>query len=149
MAGSISSGSLYDDDAEPMSDINVTPLVDVVLVLLIVFMITVPAIVGSSPVKVDLPESTAIAPATDQSPLVFSLKRGASGGLELYLNEERIDEAGIRRMFRELGPPKDDQRVSLSADKGLEYGEVIRVVDLLESLGLKKLSLDTRHVEPR
>jgi biopolymer transport protein ExbD len=149
MAGSIPTSSAYEDEAAPLSDINVTPLVDVTLVLLIVFMITVPAIVGSSPVKVDLPESTAIAPATEQAPLVFSLKRGASGELQLYLNERRIDEAGVRKLFRELGPPNDNQRVSLSADKGIPYGEVIKIVDLLESLGLEKLSLDTRHVEPR
>jgi biopolymer transport protein ExbD len=149
MAGSISTGTGYEDDAAPLSDINVTPLVDVTLVLLIVFMITVPAIVGTAPVKVDLPESTAIAPATEKIPLVFSLKRGASGELELYLNAERTDEAGVRRYFRDRGLPDDDQHVSLSADKGIAYGEVVTVVDLLRSIGLKKLSLDTRHVEPR
>jgi biopolymer transport protein ExbD len=149
MAGSISSSTGYEDDAAPLSDINVTPLVDVTLVLLIVFMITVPAIVGTAPVKVDLPESTAIAPATEKIPLVFSLKRGASGELELYLNEQRTDEAGVRRFFRERGTPDDNQHVSLSADKGIPYGEVVKIVDLLRSLGLKKLSLDTRHVEPQ
>ena len=149
MAGSISSGTGYEDDASPLSDINVTPLVDVTLVLLIVFMITVPAIVGSAPVKVDLPESTAIAPATENLPLVFSLKRGPSGELELYLNEQRTDEAAVRQMFRERGLPNDDQHVSLAADRSIQYGDVIKVVDLLESIGLKKLSLDTRHVEPR
>ena len=57
MAATLSSESGYTDDGGPLSAINVTPLVDVTLVLLIVFMITVPAIVGSAPVKVDLPES--------------------------------------------------------------------------------------------
>ncbi len=45
--------------------------------------------------------------------------------------------------------PADDQKVSLSADKGIPYGDVMNVVNLLESVGLKKLSLDTRHVEQR
>ena len=44
---------------------------------------------------------------------------------------------------------KKDQPVSLSADRGIAYGEVMRIINLLEGLGLKKLSLDTRHVEPR
>jgi biopolymer transport protein ExbD len=129
-----------------LSSINVTPLVDVTLVLLIVFMITVPAIIGSAPVKVDLPESRAIAAASEQMPMMFSLKRGATGELELYLNERRIDEAEIRAMFT-VSAPSDEQRVSLAADKSIPYGEVVKVVDLLQSLGLKKLSLETRHVE--
>jgi len=68
MAGSVSSGFSDDDDGS-MSDINVTPLVDVTLVLLIVFMITVPAIVGSAPIKVDLPETSAVASVVEEMTL--------------------------------------------------------------------------------
>lgn len=142
MAGS------YSDDEEAMSGINVTPLVDVVLVLLIVFMITVPAIVSSARVKVDLPETSAIKAVNEQIPLVFSLKL-ESGKQVLYLNENRIDDAGVRKMFEGWGKKNEDQQVSLSADKGIAYGDVMRVVNLLESLGLKKLALDTKHVEAR
>ena len=65
----------------------------------------------------------------------------------LYLNEKQTDEATLRQLFKDRGTPNEDERVSLSADQGIPYGEVIRVIDLLESLGLRKLSLDTRHVE--
>ena len=147
MAGNISSGYADEDDGA-ISSINVTPLVDVILVLLIVFMITVPVIVGSARVKVDVPETTSVEPEPEQLPLVFALKRNEAGQNTLYLNENPIDEAGIRKMFGGSKLNKD-QAVSLSADKGIPYGEVMRVIDLLESLGLKKLSLDTRHVEPR
>src|SRR3954469_4595741 len=147
MAGNISSG--YGDDEDgAMSAINVTPLVDVTLVLLIVFMITVPVIVGSARVKVDVPETTSVEPEPEQLPLVFSLKRNAEGKNTLYLNENPIDEAGVRKMFGGTKLNKD-QAVSLSADRGIPYGEVMKVVDMLESLGLKKLALDTRHVEQR
>lgn len=149
MAGSIPSSSAYEDEAAPLGDINVTPLVDVTLVLLIVFMITVPVIVGTAPVKVDLPESSAIPAAAEETPLVFTLKRGAAGGLELYLNERRIDEAGVRKLFHDFGPAAAEQKVSLSADKSIAYGDVVRVIDLLDSVGLKNLRLPTRHVEPR
>jgi len=142
------SSSYSDEDDGSLSDINVTPLVDVTLVLLIVFMITVPAIVGSARVKVDLPETASIEAASELLPYVFTLKKGPNGP-QIYLNENAIDEAGVRKLFQQFGPPTDEQPVSLSADKGLEYGEVMKVVDLLESLGLKKLSLDTRHIEPR
>jgi biopolymer transport protein TolR len=145
MAGRVSSG-FGDDDDGLMSDINVTPMVDVILVLLIVFMITVPAIVGSAPVKVDLPESTAIAATSEQLPLMFALKQGDSGEPVLYLNDKQTDEASVKKLFKE-NPPGSEQQVSLSADKGISYGRVMKVVDLLESLGLKKLSLDTKHVE--
>jgi biopolymer transport protein ExbD len=138
--------SYSDEDDGPLTDINVTPLVDVTLVLLIVFMITVPAIVGSAPITVDLPETTAVAAASEKLPLVFTLKRDDRGVPVLYLNEHPTDEASLRKLFQDGRPPKLDQRVSLSADQGISYGEVIKVIDLLESLGLRKLSLDTRHV---
>jgi biopolymer transport protein ExbD len=145
MAGKFTSH--YVDDADsPLSDINVTPLVDVVLVLLIVFMITVPALVGSARVNIDLPETSSVAADSDTLPLVFALKQSESGQPVLYLNDSLIDEARVRKLFENF-TPGEGQPVSLSADKGIPYGQVIDVVDLLESLGLKKLSLDTRHVE--
>lgn len=142
MAGS------YTDDDDAMSSINVTPLVDVVLVLLIVFMITVPAIVGSARVKVDLPETSAIEADDEQIPLIFSLKL-ENGKQVLYLNENQIDDAGVRKMFEGWGKKNNEQKVSLSADKGIAYSDVMKVVNLLESLGLKKLALDTKHVDAR
>jgi biopolymer transport protein ExbD len=147
MAGNISTGYPDEEDGA-MSAINVTPLVDVTLVLLIVFMITVPVIVGSARVKVDVPETTSVEPEPEQLPLVFALKRNEAGKNTLYLNENPIDEAGVRKMFGGSKLNKD-QAVSLSADRGIAYGEVMKVVDMLESLGLKKLALDTRHVEQR
>ena len=145
MAGNISSGYADEEDGA-MSAINVTPLVDVTLVLLIVFMITVPVIVGSARVKIDVPETTSIVPEPEQMPLSFALKRNEAGQNTLYLNDNPMDEAGVRKMFGGSKLNKD-QAVSLSADRTIPYGEVMKVVDMLESLGLKKLSLDTRHVE--
>src|SRR3954468_20720562 len=147
MAGSISAG--YGDEDEPLSAINVTPLVDVTLVLLIVFMITVPVIVGSARVKVDVPETTSVETISEQLPLVFALKRNDAGQTTLYLNDNPVTQAEVQNMFGGNKKFNKDQAVSLSADQGIAYGEVMKVVDLLESLGLKKLSLDTRHVEAR
>ena len=145
MAGNISSS--YGDEDGAMSDINVTPLVDVTLVLLIVFMITVPVIVGSARVKIDVPETTSVEPEPEQLPIVFALKRDGDKNI-LFLNDSPIDEAGVMKMFGDKKLSKD-QAVSLSADRVIPYGEVIRYVDMLEKAGLKKLSLDTRHVEAR
>src|ERR1051325_5819642 len=148
MAGNVSPG--YGDEDEALSAINVTPLVDVTLVLLIVFMITVPVIVGSARVKVDVPETTTVEAESEQLPLVFALKRNTTGeGATLYLNDNPITKDEVKKMFEGKKKFNKDQAVSLSADKGIQYGEVMGVIDMLEGVGLKKLSLDTRHVEPR
>jgi biopolymer transport protein ExbD len=148
MAANLSAGYSDEDDGA-LSGINVTPLVDVTLVLLIVFMITVPAVVGSARVKVNVPEtSSVVADPQETLPLTFSLVKNDQGQPVLYLNERQIDEAGVRKMF-ENTKPNPDQSVSLSADRTIDYGQVMKFIDLLESVGLKKLALDTRHVEKR
>ena len=144
MAASVS--GFGDDDDGPMSDINVTPLVDVVLVLLIVFMITVPAIVGSAPIKVNLPESGAVAPASELAPMTISVQRGESG-LAIYVNDRPTNKAGLVALLKTIGLPPENQPVTLAADQSLAYGEVIGVMDMLHSIGLRKIAVDTRHVE--
>jgi biopolymer transport protein ExbD len=144
MAASTSS---FGDDDGAMSDINVTPLVDVVLVLLIVFMITVPAIVGSAPIKVNLPESGAVAMATELAPMTVAVQRGDSGRLAIFVNERPTNKEGLIAMLKSIGLPPEDQPVTLAADQSLAYGEVIGVMDMLHSIGLRKIAVDTRHVE--
>lgn len=139
----------YEDESAPLSEINVTPLVDVTLVLLIVFMITVPAIVGTAPIEVELPETANVPAEAEPSPIVFTLKRGAASNVELYLNEQRVDEAGVRAYFQKLGPRAEEQEVSLSAEKGIVVDHVYALYDLLLAQGVKKLRLNTRHVEIR
>ena len=146
MAGSASGFS--DDDDAVMSDINVTPLVDVVLVLLIVFMMTVPAIVGSAPIKVNLPDTGAVAPAAELPPMTVSVKR-VDDKLAIFINERPTDEAGMRALVKEIGLPPEDQPVTLQADKDLAYGDVITVMDMLHEIGLRKIAVDTRHVQGR
>lgn len=134
-----------DGDDGPITDINVTPLVDVVLVLLIVFMITVPAVVGSAPVKVNLPETSAYSSAADELPYSVFLKRESNGELGWYLNNTRTDEAGFRQRVRELSPSKE-QPVNISADKDIPYENVVKVMDILAQAGITKVWLPTRHV---
>ncbi len=144
-AASPSSG-FGDGDVGAMSDINITPLVDVVLVLLIMFMLIVPAVMTNSVVKVELPESAAIAVSHDKLPLVFTMRQ-EEGQLALYLNGERTTEGAVRELLSNRSIPIEEQRSALSAESGIEYGEIVRFLDLLRSLGVSKLSLDTRHVE--
>ena len=138
MAGAQKTG---DDDV--ISDINIVPLVDVILVLLIVFMITMPAIVGVAQVKVDLPVTEAAKIADDALPMHFFLKREASGVIQLYMEERPITIDALREAVKNV--PVDSTEVSLAADRGIAYGEVIQVMDMLSSLGLHKIALDTKH----
>ncbi len=137
MAGSVSSG-----DDEVVSDINIVPLVDVILVLLIVFMITMPTIVGSAPVQVDVPETESAAIDAEGQPLRFALKR-ENGKNVLYLEESPTTQEKIRAKLQTLDPGSTE--ISLAVDRGIPYGEVINVMDMLSSLGLHKIALDTKH----
>jgi biopolymer transport protein ExbD len=144
MASNVSFG----DDADgggTMSDINVTPLVDVVLVLLIVFMITVPAIVGSAPVKVNLPQTTSFGGETQELPMNIFIKRHAGGELDWYVNDQEIKPDSFKQKLQGMGVTKD-QTVTISADKDIPYQEVIRVMDVLASVGVFKIWLPTQHV---
>ena len=147
MAGGLASSSSYEDEGAPLSAINVTPLVDVTLVLLIVFMITVPAIVGTAPIEVELPETTSIPVESELTQIVFTLKHGAAGNVELYLNDQRVDEAGVRKYFEQLGPRAAEQEVSLSVETGLLIDHMVAIWDLVKSYGVKKLNVNTRHAE--
>ena len=143
------SSSFGDDEYSTLSDINVVPLVDVVLVLLIVFMITVPAVVGSAPIKVDLPETIAAAMGTAEPdlPLRLFLKHEPSGEVVLYLNSTPTDQAKIRSLLENgYAQSKEKPATFLAADKEIPYREVIKVIDMLGALGLHKISLDTKHV---
>ena len=144
MAASVSFGD-DSDGGGTMSDINVTPLVDVVLVLLIVFMITVPAIVGSAPVKVNLPQTTAFGGETQELPMNIFIKRQPGGELAWFVNDQEIKPDEFKTKLTGMGVTKD-QTVTISADRDIPYQEVIRVMDVLASVGVFKIWLPTQHV---
>jgi len=144
MAAAVSFGD--EDDGRVMSDINVTPMVDVVLVVLIVFMITVPAIIGSTPIHVDLPRTeAAFDPSSEQLPLNISLKR-EDNEIALYWNGDKVrNDEEFRSRLRQSRPAKD-QEVSISADKNIVYDRVVHVMDMLAEVGVHKISLPTTHM---
>src|SRR5438876_48097 len=141
------SASSYSDEEGVISDINVTPLVDVVLVLLIVFMITVPAIVASAPVKVDLPETSSAKPDASAvaTKLEIFVRRQPSGEIVAYVGEQYVPLDELKRALQATPLPSRNDPVKVAAEKGLPYGQVVRVIDILGSLGFKKISLDTQH----
>ena len=122
----------------PMAEINVTPLVDVMLVLLIIFMVTAPLLVAGVPV--DLPESRAGALDQQAEPVQVSI----DGEGQLTIDETPVTDAQLpvqlARLAAEPQPP-EGRRIYLRADKGLDYGRVMRVMGELNRAGLNSVAL--------
>jgi biopolymer transport protein ExbD len=143
MAGGASS---YEDEDGGgfIGDINVTPLVDIVLVLLIVFMITVPSIVNNPSIKVELPKAAKEnVEDTMKSTLALTLQRDPATGYALYLNGEKTDEATVKAKIPAMLEANKNLQAIIAADKGIAYGDVIHVVDLVKTLGVTKFALNT------
>ena len=132
MAGSF--GSSADDDV--ISGINVTPLVDVVLVLLIIFMITAPAIYQST-IKVQLPNAKTGDQAV-KTAFEFALTKEG----KLYLNKEDIDWNTLPNRLQTLQKQNTDSTVVISADKDTSHGTVIRLMDALRAAGMTRFALN-------
>ncbi len=128
----------------PMADINVTPLVDVMLVLLIIFMVTAPLL--SAGVPVDLPDSNA--KPLNQNPSEISLSITPDG--VIYLGETALAPGSLAQTLAEVPPGPDGKRpqVTLRADRSLEYGTVIGVMGELNRAGFTAISLVTSGSVP-
>ena len=133
-----------DGDDGPIAAINVTPMVDLTLVLLVIFMVAAPLLSSSSSIKVNLPKA-ATAETTAASPLSLTLARQPSGEPRLYANGQQTDEAGVRRLVAQLIAKDRDLQAIVSADEGVDYGRVMRLVDLVKSLGVAKFALSTER----
>jgi biopolymer transport protein TolR len=124
----------------PMSEINVTPLVDVMLVLLIIFMVTAPLLVAGVPV--DLPDSRAKALAEEANQVTLSIDRAG----EVFLDEEPVPSAELPQRLAALdcAGGGDPPLITLRADRGLEYGGVMAVMGELNRAGCNSVSLVTQ-----
>lgn len=144
MAGGAPSGFGDDDGGGMIADINVTPLVDITLVLLIIMMVAAPIIANNPSIKVELPKA-ANSDETQKTTLSLTLAKKAAGqaGFELYLNGDKMDEARAKVVIADLvGKNKDIQAV-IAGDKGIAYGDVMHIVDLVKSLGVTKFAMAT------
>lgn len=119
------------------TEINVTPFVDVMLVLLVIFMVTAPMMTAG--VKVDLPDSDAAALPGQDEPLVITVQRSG----KLFIQETETDEASLIAKLGAIAGEKFDTRVFVRADAGLDYGTVMRVVGKVSGAGFTKVALVT------
>ena len=146
MAGGASGYEDDDSGGGTIADINVTPLVDITLVLLIVFMITVPSIVNNPSIKVELPKA-ASGDDTLKSTLAITMqKEGAS--FAIYANGDRTDEPHLKALIPDLLGKNKELQAIIAADKGIPYGDVVHIVDLVKTLGVRKFALNIDASQP-
>lgn len=120
----------------PMSEINVTPFVDVMLVLLIVFMVAAPLLTAG--VRVDLPNSKAPAlDVEDNTPIEITLDKDGT----LFIGETRVQKERMVAVLSEITRNKDDQRIYVRGDKTLAYGEIMSVIGAINAAGFSKVAL--------
>jgi biopolymer transport protein TolR len=128
----------------PMSEINVTPMVDVMLVLLIIFMVTAPLLTAG--VQVDLPESKAEALEQDQEPVAISI----DGSGRIFIDDSPVADAALAARLRQLAAGSGQEggpRIYLRADRGLDYGRVMQVMGEINGAGLRRVALVSTATE--
>ena len=124
-----------------MSDINVTPLVDVMLVLLIIFMVTAPMMMQG--VEVNLPQTTVKPIKTREDPLILTVNKKR----EIYLENYRIKLDGLEKKVKKIFQNRRDKEILLRADKDVPYGFVIKVISKIKRAGIDKLGMVTEPVD--
>ena len=120
---------------EPMSEINVTPFVDVMLVLLIIFMVTAPLLTVG--VHVDLPESSADSLPEDHEPLTLTIN---SKG-EIFIQEHQVEYNKMIPKILAIAKNRTDTRIYVRGDKTINYGRVLEVMGTLSGSGFTKVAL--------
>ncbi len=125
------------DNDEVLSEINVTPLVDVMLVLLVVFIVTAPLLTNAIPIN--LPKTEAVAPPDQKDPLVVSI----DGQGKLFIGKDEIQAELLEFNLVQAKAKDPDVRVQLQADDGVNYGEVARAMAAIERAGITKLAVIT------
>ncbi len=127
----------------PMSEINVTPFVDVMLVLLIVFMVTAPLLTVGVPV--DLPKTKAQALGQDREPLSITVARNG----KIYLQNTPISEEDLVPKLQAISANGYDQRIFVRGDKAVDYGRVMEVMAEISAAGFTHIGLVTDVAKPK
>jgi biopolymer transport protein TolR len=120
-----------------MSDINVTPFVDVMLVLLIIFMVTAPMMTQG--VDVALPEATAEPLPAEKEHLMISIDNKAT----IFINDVPVTVDDLNEKLKRIMSNRSDREVYLKADKDIPYGTVVRVMSEIKLAGVEKLGMVT------
>lgn len=124
-----------------MSDLNLTPLVDVMLVVLIIFMVTAPLLMQG--VEVNLPETTTKHIKTREDPLILTITKKK----EIFLEKHQFELDSLEEKIRKIFENRREKEILLKADKDVPYGFVIKVVAQVKRAGIDKLGMITAPVD--
>jgi biopolymer transport protein TolR len=119
--------------SQPMSEINMTPLVDVMMVLLVIFIITAPLL--SSSIRLDLPKADGT--AAGDAPKFVTLVVDKTG--QAFLNDQKIELPALAARLTETAAQNPDTEVQLRADETVPYGKVVEVMGLAQKAGLNRI----------
>ena len=119
----------------PMSDINVTPFVDVMLVLLVVFMVTAPLMTVAVPL--DLPKTEARSVTQDKEPLVVSIDQKG----DVFIQDRPSDLENLVGSLKAISGVNPDARIFVRGDKGVPYGRIMEVMGTISAAGFNKVAL--------
>ena len=127
---------------QPMSEINVTPLVDVMLVLVVIFIITAPLLASS--IRLDLPRAEGAKP--NEAPLFVTVVLDKSGGT--FLDEQATSPAQLAERLAQAARKNPDTEVQLRADQSVPYGRVVEVMGAAQKAGLNRIGFVAEPPEP-
>ena len=125
------------DDQSPVSDINITPLVDVMLVLLVIFMVTAPMMENG--IAIQLPKAASKGLPKNESPTVLYLSKNS----KIFLEKEEVVFGSLSTRLQQVYKNKEKQEIYIKADESLSYGFVAQVMAAVKNAGIHKIGLVT------
>ena len=120
---------------EPMSDINVTPLVDVMLVLLVIFIITAPLM--SSRLELELPKANEPVTKAEEPEAFVSINVDATG--QVYWDDQPVDAAALKQRLEQTARRDPETELQLRADTAVPYGKVVQLIGMAQTVGLSRI----------
>lgn len=130
-----------DDDRGMMAQINVTPLVDVMLVLLVIFMVTAPMM--QQGVQVNLPKADTKGMSAQEDTVIVTVDRNG----RTFINKDEVPGGDLRSRLAELFATRTKKEVFLKADAGVPYGEVVRAMAEIKGAGIERLGMVTEPAQ--
>lgn len=137
------SGEAGDDRYQPLAEINVTPMVDVMLVLLVIFMVTAPLLTVGVPL--DLPKTSAAQLTQPKEPIVLSLDREG----DTFIGNERLDPGDLKDRLSRLAAGDPGRIVYVRGDRTISYARLMDALGLVNSAGFAKVSLLAEGAQPK
>jgi len=127
----------HNNDRRVMADINVTPFVDVMLVLLVIFMVTAPMM--QQGVQVNLPKADTKAMTPVEDTVVVTVNKNG----KIYINKDEVPAADLRSRLADMFATREKKEIFLKADAGVPYGEVVKAMADIKGAGIERLGMVT------